>query len=743
MMSGKYTFHTRSKSFSFSLNEYGSYVSIHETHKGRLFTMSLEVEGCKWLTSQLTQIMETHQVENVLRTFRNDKYRLTLTSEVNKDGEFLRLMKVENGSVKSLRIPKEKDGYGWSNFYVFIKKFFNLDNQQGDNLGRIKVVSVGRKDGKGGGPTVANHQRNEDNLGLKEIKDWKMAVTIYRTNTKMSWGEISRNLEGITKRKSEVFQLAADRAVFWCWKEKELHGLLLKPDQLSSYITSVKMVRWSKDDHWFNLQIGVRYSWIGIEGLPLQMWNNHVFKVIGEACGGLLEIAEDTKNKSFLGYAKIKVKGHVSGLMNPVIETWCQGEKVCLGAFSLKGAYGGQYGYRSAGLTTRAVLRAKLSTTTNFGESVPHIVRTRTEQNNGRKSLGNLRWTQKSEYYSSSSAQVGKDNSGIKGCSKPAYVASYRIDSRPEFPEKDSKKTGFLAVPVRSGRGMVADKTREHCTHGKRRCEDQLLRRPISHQLQRISLQDSREETASKKSFKEIVCLGIDKDKDGMLNPQLTGLGLEQEGRYFSSSLSVANKAQRSKLDSGLTKNEAIQISLSGIDVGPSKNEFSILKAHSQKPIDAGFLGRGQQIGEKDGLDRIESNGQIKIRTVGSNKSLTLNKLHEEDVCFQDLIEDHFTAKEFFSEGNNSSIRQTVYEDGALYSDPGVDSAPSKRISRIKSRRKPKKMEDFRVGQIRKWNEYYTRGKNTGSVHDTGDAGDGSTKDKKVGWQVYTRKKKK
>ena len=81
---------------------------------------------------------------------------------------------------------------------------------------------------------------------------------------------------------------------------KELELLLLKPFQLSSYKTNVKMDRWKKD-HWQDLQIGVHYSWIGIEGLPLLMWNIHVFKIIGEACGGLVEVDDETMEKTFLG----------------------------------------------------------------------------------------------------------------------------------------------------------------------------------------------------------------------------------------------------------------------------------------------------------------------------------------------------------------------------------------------------------------------------------------------------------
>ena len=67
------------------------------------------------------------------------------------------------------------------------------------------------------------------------------------------------------------------------------------------------------------------------------MWNIHVFKVIGEACGNFLEVAEETKNKSHMGFAKIKVKGFESRLMNPVIEMSCEGLRVYLVVFFIKG----------------------------------------------------------------------------------------------------------------------------------------------------------------------------------------------------------------------------------------------------------------------------------------------------------------------------------------------------------------------------------------------------------------------
>ena len=82
-----------------------------------------------------------------------------------------------------------------------------------------------------------------------------------------------------------------------------------------------------------------------------------MFRVIGEACGGLLEVAEETMKKSYLGYEKIRIKGFEAGWMNPVIEILCEGEKVSLGAFSIRGLKGGVRGYRSPGVTIRMITR--------------------------------------------------------------------------------------------------------------------------------------------------------------------------------------------------------------------------------------------------------------------------------------------------------------------------------------------------------------------------------------------------
>ena len=89
----------------------------------------------------------------------------------------------------------------------------------------------------------------------------------------------------------------------------------------------MRMEPWSISSHWEHVKIEHRSSWIGIEGLPLNLWNAHAFKIIGEAYGGLLEVSKDTLDHFFLIFAKNKVRG-LKGLMPPILEVPCHGERI-------------------------------------------------------------------------------------------------------------------------------------------------------------------------------------------------------------------------------------------------------------------------------------------------------------------------------------------------------------------------------------------------------------------------------
>ena len=189
----------------------------------------------------------------------------------------------------------------------------------------------------------------------QQRKDWRRPLVVYRYTMYLSWGNISRRIRDKLRRDVVVVPLAADRAIVWCTDEDEVSSLTLNPIQFSKGRDQVKIKRWNMFAHWDNLQIHVNHSWIGIEGLPLNMWNIHVFKIIGKSLGGLLDVAPETTSLSFLKFAKIKVGGLEDGFVDPILEILCQGLRVSLGIFAISNPMKYSEGRSTLGLITRVV----------------------------------------------------------------------------------------------------------------------------------------------------------------------------------------------------------------------------------------------------------------------------------------------------------------------------------------------------------------------------------------------------
>ncbi|EXC34342.1 hypothetical protein L484_006697 [Morus notabilis] len=84
----------------------------------------------------------------------------------------------------------------------------------------------------------------------------------------------------------------------------------------------------------------------------------------GDACGGLLEVAKETLDQSFLKFAKIKIRGFREGLMPPVLEVPCQGSSSQMEEYTTRA--GGNYEVRGdENLGIRLVVQGR-----KYGEDV-------------------------------------------------------------------------------------------------------------------------------------------------------------------------------------------------------------------------------------------------------------------------------------------------------------------------------------------------------------------------------------
>ena len=172
--------------------------------------------------------------------------------------------------------------------------------------------------------------RTEDHQTGFNRRNWRVAVLVFRFSISMSWRSIKDGLTKLLNVYHDLTPLAADRAVLWCDNELDM----IKMEKLGRCflpeIGVVKLQRWNPHLQMNNSKIVCSNSWLGIEGLPLNMWNKNVFKVIGRKCGGLLDIANCTEELTCLTQAVVKLKGNSGGFIQERMVLFCWGKRVVI-----------------------------------------------------------------------------------------------------------------------------------------------------------------------------------------------------------------------------------------------------------------------------------------------------------------------------------------------------------------------------------------------------------------------------
>ncbi|KAF4366336.1 hypothetical protein G4B88_012806 [Cannabis sativa] len=148
-------------------------------------------------------------------------------------------------------------------------------------------------------------------------KDWKKAVIMFRDNSGLSWSCIFYNLSRELGRKLQVSQMFDDRTIIWCRDETEVVYFLEKGiwSIPGTGDTRVSFKRWSAEEQNRDIKVECRGSWIGVKGLPLNIWNMKLFRKIGALCGGLLDVEKDTAEMNFLHHLRVKLEGDNNGFV--------------------------------------------------------------------------------------------------------------------------------------------------------------------------------------------------------------------------------------------------------------------------------------------------------------------------------------------------------------------------------------------------------------------------------------------
>ncbi|KAF4363726.1 hypothetical protein G4B88_000955 [Cannabis sativa] len=151
----------------------------------------------------------------------------------------------------------------------------------------------------------------------KGEKDWKKAIIMLRDNSRLSWSCIFCNLSRELGRKLLVSQMFDDRVIIWCEDETEMERFLRKGNWNipGTGDTRVFFKRWSMEEQIRDIKIECRGSWIGVKGIPLNVWNMKFLRKIGALCGGLLDVEKATAEMNFLHHVRIKLEGDSNGFV--------------------------------------------------------------------------------------------------------------------------------------------------------------------------------------------------------------------------------------------------------------------------------------------------------------------------------------------------------------------------------------------------------------------------------------------
>ena len=340
-----WSFNIEQKVFVIHLTRDGGGIRISERTRVRSYDLEIDVAAAVWCLETVKEVLRDGVSKIFCRKYRASNMVLLADIFTNNKGVFLKFTKLSNGTLKNIIIPAGRFKRGWRRMMVC------LDNLVGKRFWTNKGRSV-----QGGhisekpfyrGRTRQQEESynwNQTQRSWREVvggmprdhqdrivkRNWRAAVLVFRFTSSVSWCSIKEGLSSLLNAHHELTPLAADRAILWFANENDRIRTKLLGRVIIPGVGEVKLERWNPESQLKDPKIVCSNSWMGIEGLPLNLWNKHVFKVIGSKCGGLLDIATCTEDLTFLNQALLKLKGKKGGFLQERLEIFCWGKRLSI-----------------------------------------------------------------------------------------------------------------------------------------------------------------------------------------------------------------------------------------------------------------------------------------------------------------------------------------------------------------------------------------------------------------------------
>ncbi|KAF4378497.1 hypothetical protein G4B88_027557 [Cannabis sativa] len=124
------------------------------------------------------------------------------------------------------------------------------------------------------------------------------------------WKEFEDCLSNLLRRKStrRVEEIRVNEN-----KKEEL--LKIKQKKVAGTNAIVTFVNWSLENQSKDVKIECKGSWIGVEGLPINLWKMKTMRKIEALCRRPLDVDKETTEMNFLPHIKLKLEGDSNGFI--------------------------------------------------------------------------------------------------------------------------------------------------------------------------------------------------------------------------------------------------------------------------------------------------------------------------------------------------------------------------------------------------------------------------------------------
>ncbi|XP_062073106.1 uncharacterized protein LOC133777487 isoform X2 [Humulus lupulus] len=321
-----------------TLPNVGEAVRLCERTRLSGFEIRLSLEGARWLVDEIRRLSDLKDAirRGFRSVFRDNNQRVTIECFRNIRGVFLKVSTFTHSAVRCVIIPDE----GWDSCWRELNNC--LMGSVGRQAGFIQkelhqTVSLSKKSWAS---VVAGKEEKEidDKLSNRAshffLGKKGHAVLVFRSKSQHQWGKIFDGFQEVLGVKVDSTFVSDDRMIIWC----PLEGLqqeLLRRREITIADMQVFFQPWNWNNQVANMKVSCFQNWIGIEGIPLNIWNTHVFKVIGTLCGGLMAVDKGSLEMRDISFARLRMFGDSNGFIPGSISLPYEGSNIVLKLFNL------------------------------------------------------------------------------------------------------------------------------------------------------------------------------------------------------------------------------------------------------------------------------------------------------------------------------------------------------------------------------------------------------------------------